>query len=170
MWIGSRAIGGELRRHVGTRVSRALGCETGWVTAGERPPDTWDPRRGQHASGGLLRWLGGLQPPPARRLLGLTDVDLFIPVLTFVFGEAQLGGTAAVVSTARLGPAGDLLAARLAKEAVHELGHTYGLVHCDVEGCVMLRSSALKDVDAKSDEPCRDCRSRLLDARKERTP
>jgi archaemetzincin len=169
MWIGTRVMEEDLRRHVGARVGCVLHCAAAWVTAGERPPDTYDARRGQHASSGLLRWMSALEPRPAPRLLALTDVDLFIPVLTFVFGEAQLGGEAAVVSTARLGPPGDLLASRLAKEAVHELGHTWGLVHCDVEGCVMLRSPSLRDVDAKSDELCRDCRSRLADARRERT-
>ena len=68
-------------------------------------------------------------------MLGVTDRDLFIPILTYVFGEAQLGGRAAVVSTARLvedvelfGP--QLLVERLAKEAVHEVGHAFGLLHC----------------------------------------
>ena len=72
----------------------------------------------------------------------MTDADLFIPVLTFVYGEAQLGGRAAVVSTARLAveqgrhdPA--LVAERIVKECVHELGHTFGLLHCDTPGCVM---------------------------------
>ena len=73
---------------------------------------------------------------PGDRVLAVTDVDLFIPVLTFVYGEAQLGGRAAVVSTARLSvepraPTTPAVARRLVKETVHELGHTFGLLHCD---------------------------------------
>src|SRR4051794_12104570 len=65
------------------------------------------------------------------RVLGVTSADLYIPILTFVFGEAQMGGPCAAVSTHRLHdefyglPANqDTLKKRLLKEAVHELGHT----------------------------------------------
>ena len=105
-------------------------------------------------------------------MLGVTDRDLFIPILTYVFGEAQLNGRAALVSTARLvedvellGP--ELLVERLAKEAVHEVGHAYGLVHCDTERCVMGRSPAVREVDAKSSELCGECRARLEGSRRE---
>jgi archaemetzincin len=71
-----------------------------------------------------------------------------------------------VVSTARLvedvelvGP--QLLVERLAKEAVHEIGHAYGLVHCDSERCVMGRSPAVREVDSKSSELCAECRARV---------
>ena len=165
MWIGSHPPDTAVLDHARARVERVLGCRTRTFDPGSRPVDTFDARRGQHASTAFLRWLTGLHPPPAPRLLAVTDADLFIPVLTFVFGEAQLGGPAAVVSTARLETPRELLATRLAKEAVHELGHTWGLKHCDVEGCVMGRSAGLREVDAKSDELCRDCRSRLRDAR-----
>ena len=170
LWIGVRPADDRLLREVGACVRRALGCGAARVAVAEHPPDTFDPRRGQHASTPLLRWASGLQPWPAPRVLALTDQDLFIPVLTFVYGEAQLGGRAAVVSTARLGPPGPRLAARLGKEAVHELGHTWGLLHCDGARCAMRRSPSLPEVDAKSDELCGDCRSRLRDARREREP
>jgi archaemetzincin len=102
----------------------------------------------------------------AHRVLGVTDADLFIPILTFVFGEAQLGGRAAVVSTARLGDAPFLpgeagrIALRLQKEAVHELGHTFGLLHCADARCAMARSPSLRHVDAKTTALCRACRAR----------
>jgi archaemetzincin len=69
----------------------------------------------------------------------------------------------AVVSTARLAAANPdgRLAERLAKEAVHELGHTFGLLHCETRGCVMSRSAGLRDVDAKRPGLCADCRVRL---------
>jgi len=99
-------------------------------------------------------------------VLGVTDRDLFIPILTYVFGEAQLSGTAAVISTARLGDELDLFGPRvvrerLCKEAVHELGHCYGLRHCQTPGCVMGRSASVREVDEKGLGLCADCRERI---------
>ncbi len=139
----------------------------------DRPTDTFDPARRQHSSTQILRWLSTSRPSEAEKVLALTDADLFIPILTFVFGEAQLDGAAAVVSTARLtrnpdGALADrrLLTARLAKESVHELGHTFGLVHCTDRRCVMARSSSLLDVDAKRGALCRPCRLSFRDLRR----
>ena len=91
-------------------------------------------------------------------------------MLTFVYGEAQLGGRAAVVSTARLAveqgrhdPA--LVADRIVKECVHELGHTFGLLHCDTPGCVMARSVNLIEVDAKAVALCGPCEARYRELR-----
>lgn len=140
----------------------------------DRPGQTYDAARRQHSSRVMLAWLseqleaagpggqGSRGPDSPDRLLGVTDVDLFIPVLTFVFGEAQLGGRAAVMSLARLTEAADSsrLASRAVKEAVHELGHTFGLVHCPSAACVMSRSPGLTAVDLKGDRLCADCRVR----------
>ena len=140
----------------------------------DRPGHTYDAARRQHSSRVMLGWLserlgtggeleqGTAEPRCPDRLLGVTDVDLFIPVLTFVFGEAQLGGRAAVMSLARLAEAADSprLASRAVKEAVHELGHTFGLVHCPSAACVMSRSPGLTAVDLKGDRLCADCRIR----------
>ena len=88
-----------------------------------------------------------------------------MPVLTFVYGEAQLNGPVAVVSTRRVSAACPArrargsLAARLAKESVHELGHTFGLLHCDAPRCVMRRSVNLAAIDAKATTLCGDCRT-----------
>jgi len=133
-----------------------------------RPSDTLDVRRQQHHSTAILRWLRAHRPPDARKLIGVTDVDLFIPVLTFVYGEALLGGRCAVVSTARLGrppggPGPDPSWSRLAKECVHELGHTFGLVHCSTARCVMSRSVNLAAVDGKRPTFCTDCRLQYLE-------
>ncbi len=132
-----------------------------WAGA-ERPIGTLDERRRQHSSRGVLAWLGARLPAPGSRVIGLTDVDLFIPILTFVFGEAQLDGAAAVVSTHRLLGAGRAYGslARVIKECVHELGHTFGLVHCGTPGCVMSRSSTVRAIDEKGGRLCRVCRDR----------
>lgn len=96
--------------------------------------------------------------------IAVVDVDLFIPILTFVFGEAQLQGCAAVVSTHRLsnqfyGLARNdiLMRERLTKEVVHELGHTYGLYHCRQYECVMRSSTYVEEIDLKRVLPCPAC-------------
>ncbi len=105
------------------------------------------------------------------RLLAVTDLDLYIPILTFVFGEAQLGGASAVVSYHRLRqefyglPADvDILANRLLIEAVHELGHTVRLTHCQDYRCAMAPSHAVEWIDIKDSGFCEDCLARALQA------
>jgi archaemetzincin len=164
-WIGERAMAPEVMERVQEELADAYGVE---VRCGEppgRPGDTWDPKRRQHLTSRMLSWL--LQAgPPGCKLLGLTDQDLFIPILTYVFGEAQLGGRVAVASAARLredlGRGGEgLFVERLVKESVHELGHAYGLLHCQVPRCVMTRAAGVRDVDEKSRTLCPRCRHRL---------
>jgi archaemetzincin len=168
-WIGDGLADGEVLEAVRVHVAGEFGASVMLHVPAERPSGTLDPRRHQHSSREVLRWLLARAPADGTRLLGITDVDLFIPILTFVFGEAQLDGQAAVVSYARLVDGDDriLTARRLAREAVHELGHTFGLVHCagisagrDGGPCVMSRSASVRAVDAKSTRLCPDCRSR----------
>lgn len=103
------------------------------------------------------------------RLLGITPLDLYIPILTFVFGEAQLGGASAVVSYYRLQQEfyglpqdRDLLANRLLIESVHELGHTLRLTHCHDYQCAMAPSHAVEWIDIKDSGFCEDCLARAL--------
>ncbi len=105
------------------------------------------------------------------RLVGITQLDLYIPILTFVFGEAQLGGKSAVVSYHRLQqefyglPADiDLLANRLLVESVHELGHTLRLTHCHDYQCAMASSHAVEWIDIKDSGFCEECLARALQA------
>jgi archaemetzincin len=128
------------------------------------PPGALDPARGQWASTAFLRLLLGSLPPGTGRLLGLTPRDLFVPVLSFVFGQAQLNGPVAVVSVARLdqtfhGLPADrpLLVTRALKEAVHELGHTFGLIHCADSRCPMSLSIDIRQLDAKTSRFCASC-------------
>lgn len=165
LWIGGKDPVPELLEGVRRSVRREYEIPARIELSQEAPADAFDARRGQHSSTRILSWLqerhGG-----AHRVLGVTDADLFIPILTFVFGEAQLGGRAAIVSTARLGDTplipGEAarIALRLQKEAVHELGHTFGLLHCADARCAMARSPSLRHVDAKSTALCRACRAR----------
>jgi archaemetzincin len=172
-WIGTGPTPDRTLEDVRTHVQRVYGWPAVIWSGAERPAGTLDPRRGQHASNRMLEWLVRHRPDGALRTLALTDVDLFMPVLTFVYGEAQLNGPAALVSTARLGgtpgAAGiRLTIARVAKESVHELGHTFGLLHCDSPRCVMRRSVNIAAIDAKATTLCGDCRTLLLERSLER--
>ena len=124
----------------------------------------YDPSRGQYNSTQILERLLSGPVADGDKVLGVTCVDLFIPILTFVFGEAQLGGAAALVSFHRLrneiyGLPTDhaQFTSRLAKEAIHELGHTFGLVHCADQRCVMRSSTYVEQIDLKSSMFCRSC-------------
>jgi archaemetzincin len=124
-----------------------------------------DSVRQQYWSTAILQRLSNTSDR-GERLLGVTACDLYVPVLTFVFGEAQLDGNCALVSTARLKeefyglpPREDLLQERLIKEAVHELGHTFGLRHCNHWQCVMSSSHAVERLDVKEARFCKACRS-----------
>jgi archaemetzincin len=124
-----------------------------------------DTRRSQYHATSILRRIRDVEPDEDVRVIGVTRHDLFVPVLTFVFGEAELGGRCAVVSMQRLDerfyglPARqELLRERLVKEAVHELGHTFGLRHCEDWRCVMTSSHAVDRLDIKSTDFCRNCR------------
>jgi archaemetzincin len=128
------------------------------------PPESFEARRNQYYSTKILKEMLGDVPQDTLKLLGVTDKDLCIPILTYVFGEAQVGGTAAVVSLARLRqehygltPDRPLLLERLRKECLHELGHTFGLYHCPSMDCVMHLSNTVVDVDTRGGEFCRGC-------------
>lgn len=128
----------------------------------------YDVSRNQYYSSFLLSALVQRYPSHEGKLLGMTQGDLYVPVLTYVFGEAQLSGPAAIVSSYRfddtlygLPPNRTRYEDRMKKEAVHELGHTFGLVHCPRFDCVMHSSSAVEEIDIKSSHFCRTCRSSL---------
>lgn len=123
-----------------------------------------DPGRRQYHSTAILRTMTPLAADPDIRLLGVTELDLFVPVLTFVFGEAQLEGPCALVSLHRLReefyglpPDPELTALRLAKEAVHELGHTFGLRHCPNWQCAMASTHSAERLDLKEARYCETC-------------
>jgi archaemetzincin len=129
----------------------------------------FDSVRNQSNSTALLVQILQGRESPSNKKIAVVEVDLFVPVLTFVFGEAQLNGTAAIVSTHRLsnqfyGLARNqkLMLERLEKELVHELGHTFGLYHCHQFECVMRSSTYVEEIDMKRLHPCEACARALL--------
>jgi archaemetzincin len=129
------------------------------------------PERQQYHSSEILASMQQYVSGNTWRLVGITELDLYIPILTFVFGEAQLSGAAAVVSYHRLRqefyglpPDADILANRLLIETVHELGHTLSLTHCHDYRCAMAAAHAVEWIDIKDSGFCEDCLSRVLQA------
>lgn len=129
----------------------------------------FDPSRKQFNASRLLAIVLDQTAGIEGKILAVTGVDLFIPVLTYVIGEAQLNGRASVMSTYRLheelyGLPADphLLRKRVLKEAVHELGHTFGLIHCRDPLCVMRPSAAVEEIDIKGISFCEECRSQRM--------
>jgi archaemetzincin len=137
---------------MGARVIRERGIPV--------PVDAYDRRRDQYKARSFLRLLGAYD---GDRMLGVTDRDLYMSGLRFVFGQAEAPGRAAIISLNRLkwGVDVDGFMERCVKEATHELGHTFGLVHCDDPSCVMHFSVSLADTDVKSRSFCKRCTEEL---------
>jgi len=128
----------------------------------------YDPIRRQYNANKLLKLVETQNGSGNAKTIGLFNVDLFIPILTFIFGQAQLGGQSAIASQFRLGNERygmsadeNLLLQRFTKEVIHELGHTFGLIHCHTPTCVMRSSSYVEDIDQKEVRICAKCRSIL---------
>ena len=153
-------------------LSRAVGMSFGLRTYVSPAPlnldRAFDASRGQYNSTALLAQIVKAFAGTDEKKIAIVGVDLFIPVLTFVFGEAQLNGMAAVVSSHRLAnpfyglPKDDELSLqRLEKEIVHELGHTFGLYHCHQFECVMRSSTYVEEIDLKRITLCSECTLKL---------
>lgn len=153
-------------------VERAFGVKVRVAPLAIELDRAFNAGRGQLNSTTILKLLLAERATGVGRVLGLVDQDLFIPVLTYVFGEAQLGGAVAVASTFRLrepwaagGAPSAVLEARLIKTALHELGHTYGLRHCLHPRCVMTSAAGLEMLDEKAAAFCLACQGRLRTVR-----
>ena len=131
------------------------------------PQYAFDPKRRQYHSTKILEWLKNI-PVMDTRILGIVDIDLYVPELNFVFGEADVTHGVCIISLVRLRqefyglPKNEnLFLERALKEAVHELGHTYRLGHCGDTRCIMHFSNSLQDSDIKGPDFCRRCKLKL---------
>ncbi|MBW2436904.1 MAG: archaemetzincin [Desulfobacterales bacterium] len=159
----------ELLDRVRAEIERIYGFPTEVRFLLEDLEFAFHPNRNQYHSTPILEQLARKTPPDALKVLALVQVDLFIPILTHVYGEAQLGGKACMISTIRLTEGHRSLdtqepyLSRIIKEAIHELGHTFKLRHCREHTCLMHYCRNEGDVDRKSDQLCRYCKVLLDD-------
>ena len=163
-------LDGELLMDLGPALADTFRMPCEVISPGLDPEFAFHGERQQYHSSELIgrmqRWVSS----SSWRVLGVTALDLYIPILTFVFGEAQMGGPCAVVSAHRLRqefyglPSDrDILHQRLFKEAVHEIGHTLNLSHCDDYNCAMAPSHAVEWIDLKDSALCANCQARVFD-------
>lgn len=128
----------------------------------------FDQNRRQYDGNRLLQEINALSLKDTVKKIGLFRVDLYIPILTYIFGQAIYKGETGIVSLYRLRneqygmpPDDELLYDRFLKVIIHELGHTFGLVHCQVPNCVMRSSTYVEDIDQKRHHLCSNCRETL---------
>jgi archaemetzincin len=150
-----------------------VSCEVLPVTLDPGP--AFHAERQQYHSSEILQRMQSLVSPQRWRLLGVAGVDLYIPILKYVLGEAQLGGPCSLVSSYRLRQEfygmerdDDLLSQRLLKESIHELGHTLDLRHCQDYRCAMASAHAVEWVDLRGSTLCDACESVVLSAARAR--
>lgn len=128
----------------------------------------FDPKRRQYDGNAILRVINTVSSLQTIKKMGLFQVDLFIPILTYIFGQATLNGNTGVASLYRLKNEqygmkkdDDLLMLRFRKVIIHELGHMFGLIHCHIPNCVMRSSTYVEDLDQKNYWLCPACRSKI---------
>ena len=155
----------ELRQ----RLNQAFGCPTEIIRQVYSLKQAYDSKRKQYLASALLARLKKSGVSKDEKVLGVADVDLYAPGLNFVFGQADMAAGLAIISFCRLrqeyyglAPDEALFLDRASKEAVHELGHTFGLGHCPNAKCVMHFSNSLADTDWKQATFCGKCRPKLI--------
>ncbi len=131
--------------------------------------DFYDATRRQYNANKLLQYIQKNYTSEGAKTIGIFNVDFFIPIFTYIFGQAYINGQAGIASLSRLGnesygiePDENILLERFSKEIIHELGHTFGLIHCHVPDCVMRSSTYAEDIDQKGYNLCPKCRETLF--------
>jgi len=132
------------------------------------PDYAFHERRFQYDAGIILKAFESIKFEDYEKVIGVLNLDLFVPIFTYVFGEAKQGGKFALVSLFRLdkNPDGSsslssLIFERAAKVALHELGHLFNLFHCREKKCLMHFSGGIQDLDETPMYLCRYCSTYL---------
>lgn len=130
----------------------------------------FDPTRLQYNANEILSRVDSIYEFGNRKVIGIFNVDFYIPIFTYIFGQAYLNGKTGIVSMYRLSNERygiesntDLLIERLSKEIIHEFGHTLGLIHCHIADCVMRSGSYVEDIDQKKAKFCTSCQKFIDD-------
>ncbi len=131
--------------------------------------DYYDSVRRQYNGNDLIKEVDAKYSIDSVKTIGIFNVDLFIPILTYIFGQAYLNGRTGIASLYRLSNErygmiadNEILLNRAIKEVIHELGHTLGLIHCHAPTCVMRSSTYVEDIDQKNYNLCQKCRNELI--------
>jgi archaemetzincin len=130
--------------------------------------DFYNPARRQYDANLILAAISERAPEGFIKTVGLMRVDLYIPILTYIFGQASLGGNIVIASLFRLrnelyglAPDHELMLERFGKVVIHEMGHSFGLIHCQNPSCIMRSSTYVEDIDQKGKDFCHSCRQIL---------
>ena len=158
-----------LLQNLVTELSKRFFCKINLINLNVNLDDFFSVERKQYFSTQIIAEAIKLTDEFIGKIIMLTDVDIFVPALTFVFGEAQLNGKHSILSVCRLheefysGISNEnLLLERTIKEILHELGHNYGLRHCADWDCVMHASNGIEEVDIKGNTFCSKCISNVV--------
>ena len=162
------SVSPALLDYLGEGLKKELKAEVAQVEKVPVPSGAYDPRRRQYQAEAFLPLLTPYKLGKNGLVLGVTEVDLFVPELNFVFGLADFRQKCAIISLSRLQPEfyglpsdPQLFKERALKEAIHELGHLLGMEHCPNPACIMFFSNSLADTDRKGPGFCPACRHRL---------
>ena len=158
----------DFLKEIAESVKNEFHCEVSFREGHLDLSDFYDSGRRQYNGTKLLHEVESSFSSDQCKTLGLFSVDLFIPILTYIFGQAFLNGRSGIASfyrfsNERYGMSVDenSILERFKKEVIHELGHTYGLIHCHIPTCVMRSSTYVEDIDQKSASLCLKCRNEL---------
>lgn len=158
----------DVLKVVAAHITGYLNLKTEVLPSLQHPSYAHDSRRQQYDAGIILSTLESTSLHEQQKVIGVLNVDLFVPIFTHVFGEAQQGGKYALVSLYRLGRMSGKRKAispqvleRTAKVALHELGHLFDRVHCEDNHCIMHFMGRVEDLDKIPPYFCRYCAAAL---------
>ena len=164
-------VGIDILRVIGDSLQGILRLPVDLLDTEQLPPDAFMESRNQHNAMTIIKHLSNHYSRHTMKVLGVTNRDICNPILTYVFGEAYMGGSAAVLSCYRLYKgtesefvSREILLDRIVKVALHEIGHTFNLPHCHTGRCVMRASHNLAELDQKLNYLCDYCEMFLSEA------